>query len=99
MFRTGSRYHTIQALSLLQATARVRATDTWAVDGMQVIPLVHCDLISPKRYHRWTMLQQALGSVQLAYDALALAVPEVINFKVLHLLLLGRHGFQCLIQK
>ncbi|CAL8469297.1 g8838 [Coccomyxa elongata] len=47
-------------------------------DRFQVVPLMHCDLISPKRYPRWTMLQQALGSVQLAYDALALAVPEVV---------------------
>ena len=68
-------------LFLLQAMETERGTEPWALDGMQVVPLARCDLISPKRYPRWTMLQQALGSVQLAYDALALAVPEVISSK------------------
>ena len=44
---------------------------------LQVVQLHNRHLLLPKRYPRFTLLGQALGSVRLGYEALTTAVPEV----------------------
>lgn len=44
---------------------------------VQVVPLQQTALILPEHYPSFTLLRQALGAVQLGYEALSLLVPEV----------------------
>ncbi|EIE21183.1 glycosyl transferase [Coccomyxa subellipsoidea C-169] len=69
-----------QAGSTPQALC-ARASAAFLLDvnaTFQVVPLTCCHLILPETYPRWTMLRQALGSIQLAYDGLLQAVPKVM---------------------
>lgn len=49
----------------------------WADTCLQVRHVKRTALILPENYPSFTLLRQAIGAVQLGYEALTLLVPEV----------------------